>query len=538
MKAERDFVVSIRLAKGCVAIAVALIASGALGTAQTTSSTNGKYKIEETRLGGWFWNQLFEAPAVSADGKHVAYQERGHCEQDVKMCIFKDGHSIDVGKDPIVYGMFFNQDGTRLGYISSGAGRKGMVTVVDGQPGPEYFSIGGATFSSDGKHFTYFATKGRGAVVVVDGKEGAEYDRVVQPNFSPDDEVFYSAARGKKGVNVLGEKEFGQDWDIPYSPIFSQDGKRMAYVGCTAKMKSCSVVLDGKTGPAYDEIYLDRVFFSDDGNHVWYGARSNGKWKAVLDGKEGPSYDEVFHSSCHTTVNMGALMLGMLLPTPIAGGELGSAFGTACSTVDFTFFSPDSKHTWYRAKKGADWVAIEDGVEGPPFANILLDAYSPDSKHLIYTRQQSKGSNTELIEDGSKIAEAQAISYVMFSSDSSRIAYANERFAGKQWLWAMVTDGHPGPEYRMIEYPTFSPDSKHLAYLAQTASSPMMHTINATDPGGSWTVVLDQQAGSEYSFVIPGTIRFGTDGDLEFLAVRKESHDNGSLFRVRYVPNP
>jgi hypothetical protein len=65
----------------------------------------------------------------------------------------------------------------------------------------------------------------------------------------------------------------------------------------------------------------------------------------------------------------------------------------------------------------------------------------------------------------------------------------------------------------------------------------MMHTINATDPGGSWTVVLDLQAGGEYSFVIPGTIRFGTDGDLEFLAVRKESHDNGSLFRVRYVPN-
>ena len=51
-------------------------------------------------------------------------------------------------------------------------------------------------------------------------------------------------------------------------------------------------------------------------------------------------------------------------------------------------------------------------------------------------------------------------------------------------------------------------------------------------------MVLDKQAGGEYSFVIPGTMRFGTDGALEFLAVRKESHDNGDLFRVRYVPNP
>ena len=537
MKAERDFAVSIRLAKGCVAIAVALIASGALGTAQTTSSTNGKYKIEETRLGGWFWNQLFEAPAVSLDGKHVAYQDRGHCEQDVKMCIFKDGHSIDVGKDPIVYGVFLSPDGARLGYVASGAGRKGMVTTVDGQAGPSYFSIQGARFSPDGKHFAYIAEDRRGFLVVVDGKEGSTYDRVVQMGFSPDDEVFYGAMRGKKPLIVVGEKEFGQDWDFPFTPIFSPDGKHSAYVGCTAKMKACSVVVDGKTGPSYDAIYQNQAFFSDDGSRIWYGAKSNGKWAVVLDGTPGPTYDEVFHSSCHTTMDMGALMLGMLLPTPLAGGELGSVFGTACSTVDFSFFSPDSKHTWYRAKKGSSWVAVEDGVEGPPFANILINAYSPDSRHLAYTRQQSKGSSTELIEDGSKIAEAQGMSYLMFSPDSSRIAYANERYTGKQWLWAMVTDANKGNEYRMIEFPTFSPDSKHLAYLAQTASSPMMHTINATDPGGSWTVVLDQQAGGEYSFVIPGTIRFGTDGDLEFLAVRKESHDNGSLFRVRYVPN-
>jgi hypothetical protein len=538
MKLKRYFLVSIRFAKGCVAIAVALIASGALGSAQTTSSTNGKYKIEETRLGGWFWDQLFEAPAVSADGKHVAYQGRGHCEQDVKMCIFKDGHSIDVGRDPIIYGVFLNPDGSRLGYVSSGAGRKGMVTVVDGQAGSSYFSIQGASFSPDGKHFAYIAEDRRGSLVVVDGKEGRAYDRVVQLGFSPDDEVFYGALRGKKSVFVVGEKEFGQDWDIPFTPIFSLDGKHSAYVGCTAKMKACSVVVDGKTGTSYDGIYQNRVFFSDDGSRIWYGARSNGKWAVVLDGTPGPSFDEVFHSSCHTTLDMGALMLGMLLPTPLAGGELGSALGTACSTVDFEFFSPDSKHTWYRAKKGSDWVAVEDGVEGPPFVNILLNAYSPDSKHLMYTRQPSKQSGTELIEDGSKIAEAQGISYPMFSPDSSRIAYANERYTGKQWLWAMVADANKGNEYRMIEFPAFSPDSKHLAYLAQIALSPMMHTVNATDPGGSWTVVLDQQAGGEYSFVIPWTIKFETDGTLGFLAVRKESHDNGSLFRVRYVPNP
>jgi hypothetical protein len=538
MKATQGFSVRIWCASICFAVAIALIALGALASAQTASSTTSKYRIEETSLGPWYWDQLFEAPSISLDGKHVAYQVRGHCEPGIKMCIFLDGKSVSVGTDPIIYRVFLGSDGSHLGYVASGEGRRGMVTTVDGQSGPAYFQIDGGFFSPDGKHFAYVAQDKRGSMVVVDGHEGAAYNRVTQVAFSPDDEVYYGAVRGKQSFIVIGQKEIGTDWDMPFTPVFSKDGMHMAYVGCTAKMKACSVVLDGKPSPTYDEIYLNRVFFSEDGSRVWFGARSNGKWAVVLDGKAGSSYDGLFHSSCRSSVNMGSLMLGMLLPTPMAGGVVGGAFSTSCSTLDFTFFSPDGKHTWYPAKKGPEWVAVEDGVEGTPFTNVLLNAYSPDSRHLIYTRQSSRKPDTELIADGNKIAEAQGIGFLKYSPDNSRIAYTTYKGAPNKLIWRMVVDGNPGPEFRMIEFPSFSPDSRHLAYLAQTSPSPMMHTVNATDPGGGWSMVLDQQAGAEYSFVIPGTIRYGSDGALEFLAVRKESHDNGDLFRVRYIPTP
>ena len=128
-------------------------------------------------------------------------------------------------------------------------------------------------------------------------------------------------------------------------------------------------------------------------------------------------------------------------------------------------------------------------MEGPPFANIWLDAYSPDSKHLLYTRQPSKQSGTELVEDGSKIADAPGIDFPVFSPDSSRIAYATYKGAANKLTWAMAVDGQAGAEYRMTELPTFSADSKHFAYLAQTAPSPAMHTVNTTDreEAGQWS---------------------------------------------------
>ena len=52
-------------------------------------------------------------------------------------------------------------------------------------------------------------------------------------------------------------------------------------------------------------------------------------------------------------------------------------------------------------------------------------------------------------------------------------------------------------------------------------------------------VFLDGKPGAEYSVVIPNTLRFGHDGALEFLAIRKEGHsvmeNHGSLYRVRYI---
>ena len=121
----------------------------------TDSFAEGKYKIEDTRLGPW--HSTTESIATSKDGCHIAY--------------------------------------------ATVKGEKWLV-VVDGQPGPEYdgIMVDSLIFSPDGERVAYAAEKGKKWLVVVDGQPGQEYDGIMEgdPIFSPDGKsVAYVAWQGE-----------------------------------------------------------------------------------------------------------------------------------------------------------------------------------------------------------------------------------------------------------------------------------------------------------------------------------------------------
>ena len=78
----------------------------------------------------------------------------------------------------------------------------------------------------------------------------------------------------------------------------------MAYVAW--KGDKLLVVVDGKEGPAYDEIGEGDPIFSPDGKRVAYVAWKGDKQLVVVDGEEGPAYDGIIRNG-PTFCERGAL---------------------------------------------------------------------------------------------------------------------------------------------------------------------------------------------------------------------------------------
>jgi len=460
--------------------------------AQTTAAVKGGFKVEETRLGQFDWSE-YSRPIISADGRHVAYLASGNaCPKGTKSCVILDGKVIPVSNDlTLLGGLALNFDGTRFAYPAFRD--KKPLLVMDGQSGPEYdnrgLSIGGPKdliFSPDGKRLAYVAAEGSLRYLsfrqVVDGKAGAEYDEILNLVFSPDSRrVAFAARTGKK-------------W---------------------------TVVVDGFLGAGYDEIFGPT--FSPDSKRVVFGALQGKTWSVIMDGQAGAAYDELL--------------------LQVADG-LGTARGVGISTMHYRdairlVFSPDSKHLAYAAKRSGKWVIVEDGREGAEFQGIGIGspAFSPNGKRVAYSVQE--GGSWSVTVDGQTGPGFGQIFNPSFSPDGKHVAYvACKRGLGRDC--ALVVDGQPGAEQWAIGNWTFSPDGKHLAYTAQMSEG--LNLYGDPYKGGKWSMVLDGQAGAEYSVILPKTVFFDSDGALEFLAAQKENHsiveNHGSLYRVKYIPTP
>ncbi len=473
----------------CLLVAICL---AKCGLAQTASVPESQYKIEETRLGSWEWDDV-TPPPISADGRHVAYATRVNChEKESKMCLLFDGQSSAVGRDTFVANLIMSPDGKRIAY--SAWWGKNVWVAVDGKPRDQFETAGGLggsvslvasvnvplLFSPDGKRIAY----GGNGRMFVDGLAGRQYSTVNRPTFSSDSKhVAYLAQEGNvspvratdafnkrdgstRWFLVTDGQEVALDCDAALGPVFSPDGKQEAYLAQRAK--KWSLIVDGQAGPAYDDIYISpsaSTPFSPDGRHVAYSAKRDGKWLVVVDGEEKSEHDEI----------------GVGTPS----------------------FSPDGKRLAFSFRTGRSdpWKLIVDDQPAGEYREIFYPSFSPDGKHLAFA--------------------------------------AVEQGAGN--MSTMVVDGQPGSKYYRIGSWAFSPDSKHLAYAAQTSPSGLDRGV-AGNNSAKWSVSLDGRAGNEYDIVLPNTLVFDPDGALEFLAVKKEGHSflffHGSLYHVRYTPTP
>ena len=204
----------------------------------------------------------------------------------------------------------FRPDSLEIAYGAKKSDKWHMVLGT--QEGPGYDNISPFLFSHNGQHFAYVAqiggtgelqiidgklvvvgTEKARQCIVIDGKEGPTYDGLEGMSFSSDGKHFaYVASKAKEGFFVvLDGKERGPYTKIgTQGPVLSPDGSRCAYAAEAGEDKVC--VVEGKhKGKAYDDILA--LTFSPDGRWLAYAARDGDEWRLIINGTESQPYRDI-----------------------------------------------------------------------------------------------------------------------------------------------------------------------------------------------------------------------------------------------------
>ena len=190
-----------------------------------------------------------------------------------------------------------------------------------------------------------------------------------------------------------------------------------------------------------------RVYLSEDGDHIAIVAPKGSRQIVLLDGVEGPVFDEI--------------------PLNFAWSSYRESGGSIA-------FSPTGGHSAYVARRGGDFIAVIDGKEAMTLATpATLQSvgysntagwrfwYSQDGTHLAYAGVGGPASWV-MVFDGVKSPGYKAIDFRQTALSGKRLVYVAQS-ADQQWH--AVVDGKAGPGFAMISALQLTPDGAHYAYL-------------------------------------------------------------------------
>lgn len=355
--------------------------------------------------------------------------------------------------------LIYSPDARRVAYVSEMNGAE--YIVVDGVSGKGYDSIdiNFRTFSPDSKRVAYVAVilgekppAGNKRFVVIDGEEGDEYSAasVFNLTFSPDGKHIAYVADGHVFLDRVPVK--GPEGIVKSTPLFSPDSQHLVYI--VDQDGKQSVVVDGVSSKQYDKI--GTIAFSPDDRRLAYRAKAGKNWFMVVNEKEERQYEAgesdynpiVFSPDSNHLAYVADENLG--IPGHRQFVILDEDEGKRYKEVSREpVFSPDSQHLVYRAWDGTDSFVVFDDKEQRTSGGGFV--FSPDSNRLAYQdSKQGMWAQTIaswVIVDGKKGKTYNDVGDITFSPDSKHVSYIANTSRGKM---SVIVDGTRGNEYDFL----------------------------------------------------------------------------------------
>ncbi len=394
-----------------------------------------------------------ESFTFSPDSQRTAYTAIALREHRDEVLVL-DGVEGEKGYSSIGAGPVFSPDSKHVGMIARlSASSFDQVPVIDGREGEPHEDYSWeSTFSADSKRFIYGVKIGENYVMHEDSVDGSE-PRVEHAHgpatlrgnlfFGLDGQLGYVASTPDHKCFLVydGQEDPNRYEEIQYIRV-SRNGKHVAYVAEPQSFRHV-VVAHGKPGKVYDDLDVDSLEISPDGQHWGYVIEERRKWCVVLDGKEQKQYDGV--------------------SSPV--------------------YSPDSQRVAYLAVANGKLMSVVNGKEGKTYDDRDLPVFSPDSKSAAFWAKQ--GERSFIVYNGQKQPDYDDVGTPKYSSNSQRVAY----LAQKNGRWMMAEPGKEGKLYDDIKGTFyFSDDSLHLAMVAYDNQRQV--------------VVVDGQEGNRYDEII------------------------------------
>lgn len=352
---------------------------------------------------------------------------------------------------PAVGAIALSPDGRRSAHGALVDGRWRMV--VDGKEGEAYRTVKRPVFSPDGARVAYQAMAGERWHLVVDATASAgTTTRYLQHEFSGDSSRLAfiddgdDADRGRLVVSDVAFKtQTAVDVGVS-SLILNAERSRAAAVSASdQRQRVLTFSLDRpdlvKRGPLHAAV--TGLAFGPDGVSLAYAAERSGRGLVVLDDQEeplapgemlvGPLVVRPDRKGVGALVASGA---GVRLRQFFADGAPGEAVHEEAEGL---VYSDDGRSHAYAARRGAHWLVVVDGKEGPPFDRVVSPLFSPDGRHLVYRARQS-GRRFVVVADRKGRTARQHPAHeqvfpVLFTADGKSTAYGVKD--GRQLRWTV-----------------------------------------------------------------------------------------------------
>jgi len=327
--------------------------------------------------------------------------------------------------------------------------------------------------SADGRRVAYFVMAGEGLAVVIDGVRGEVFEGIADRSltFSPDGKHFgYIATRPGSQFVILDGQVHEYRGVSQKGIVFAPDSSHYGWVGIRDDHQFA--VIDGVEGPPFEGVAPQGILFSTEGGHHAYAAKTGNQAVVILDGAEGELFETVvglgFTARGHHARYVGVRgneRFAVIDTTSYGPFDeiraITSKVNEANPMPEVFEVSADGTSIGFIASRGEEWFVLANGKQFGPYQGCTGLSLSPEGSRVTFLA--TRGDGWFMVVDGEE-QTSHSFQSLSFSPDGQRLASVIKR----DNRFRALIDGAEGKDYDRIEPPgiRFSADGKHTAYLA------------------------------------------------------------------------